>query len=96
MATCLETGVLHALALPPAGVCHEKIRAIVEYWKSIHPESGLPGRQHFDSCSIPELRRKIALIDVVGEPLRFRIRFLGPGIGGDAGEDNAGKWVAER
>lgn len=77
--------------------CHPKIRAIVDYWRSIHPKSGgLPGRQHFDPTDVPNLLANIWLIDAVREPLRFRLRLIGTLVVDYAGEDNTGRWLHER
>lgn len=75
---------------------HPKIDAIVQYWRSIFPPNGLPGRQHLDPRAIPALLSNIWMIDVVRFPLRFRFRLLGTSIVDYAGEDNTGKWVDER
>lgn len=56
---------------------HPKIRRIHEYWEAIHPERGLPGRQHFDPVDVPDLLANIRLVDVVGEPPRFQVRLCG-------------------
>lgn len=56
---------------------HPKIRKILDYWMSIHPESGLPGRQHIDPSDFPDLLPHVRLIDVVGDPPRFRVRLCG-------------------
>jgi hypothetical protein len=76
--------------------CHPKVKAILDYWLSIHPEHGLPGRQHFDPRDIPELLSNVWLIDVMQDPLRFRFRLFGTRIVEYAGEDNTGKWVDEQ
>lgn len=76
--------------------CHPKIKALVDYWLSIHPDKGLPGRQHFDPRDIPTLLSNIWLVDVFQEPLRFRFRLFGTRIVDYAGEDNTGKWLDER
>lgn len=84
---------------PPSPVpddCHPKVRAILDYWRSIHPDQGLPGRQHFDPRCIPKLLSNIWLLDVFQSPLRFRFRLLGTRIVDYAGEDNTGKWLDER
>lgn len=77
--------------------CHPKVRAIQDYWKSVHPEGGgLPGRQHIDPVDIPNLLPNIWLIDVYRDPYRFRFRLLGTQVVDYAGEDNTGKWFDER
>lgn len=57
--------------------CHPNVRQIVDYWISIHPEDGIPGRQHFDPLDVPNLLPNIRLLDIVGNPPRFRIRLMG-------------------
>lgn len=83
-------------SLPDPDSCDPKIRAVVEYWLSKHPESGLPGRQHIDPVDIPHLLPNVWLIDVVRDPLRFRFRLMGTLVVEYAGEDNTGKWFDER
>jgi len=57
--------------------CHGLIRRAVEYWLSIPPAEGLPGRQHLDPSEIPELLANVRLVDVKGELPRFDIGDLG-------------------
>lgn len=72
--------------------CQEKIRQIVDYWISIHPESGLPGRQHFDPLDIPQLLPNLRLQDIVGDPPRIRMRLMGTRILEFFGQEHTGKW----
>ena len=77
--------------------CHPKVRALFDYWRSVHPrEGGLPGRQHIDPIDIPHLLPNVWLIDVKRNPYRFRFRLVGTLIVNYAGEDNTGKWFDER
>jgi hypothetical protein len=77
--------------------CHPKVRAIYDYWRSVHPKGGgLPGRQHIDPVDIPLLLPNIWLIDVYRNPYRFRFRLVGTLVVDYAGEDNTGKWFDER
>jgi len=65
------------ITTPPA-TAHPKIVAIHSYWQRLAPGVGrLPGRKHIDPCEIPSLLAHIWLIDVVGEPKRFRFRLIG-------------------
>lgn len=75
--------------------CHEKIRQIVEYWVSIHPPIGLPGRQHFDPLQIPALLPHIRLLDVIGSLPRFRVRLMGTQVREYMGEEQTGRWLDE-
>ena len=56
---------------------HELIRCAYEYWYSIHPDVGLPGRQHIDPVDVPRLLPYIRLIEIKGEPPEFKIRLMG-------------------
>lgn len=84
------------LSQPIPDTCHRKVRAIYDYWKSVHPKTGLPGRRHIEPVDIPELLPNIWLIDVRRNPYRFRFRLLGTTVVGYAGEDNTGRWFDER
>ena len=78
------------------GDCHPEIALIADYWRSIHPESGLPGRQHFDPVDVPpKLLPSIRLLDVVGDPPRFRIRLMGTKMVAAIGRDHTGRWLDE-
>jgi hypothetical protein len=56
---------------------HPVVRGVYEYWLSILPAVGLPGRQHVEPCAIPRLLPYVFLIDVERSPLRFRYRLVG-------------------
>jgi hypothetical protein len=72
-------------------------RELFEYWRSIFPETGWPGRQHFDPVDIPPLLGKLFLVDIVRDAgkLRFRYRLLGVEITKRAERDMTGKWMEE-
>ena len=84
------------ISLPIPEDCHAKVKALQDYWRSKHPEAGLPGRQHIDPVDIPELLPNIWLIDVHRNPYRFKFRLLGTQVVNYAGEDNTGRWFDER
>ncbi|MDP6388892.1 MAG: PAS domain-containing protein [Alphaproteobacteria bacterium] len=67
--------------------------ALAEYWRSIHPDGGLPGRRHFDPTDIPRLLPSLWLLDVDRDPLRFRIRLVGTRLTEFAGRDSTGHWL---
>lgn len=72
--------------------CHPKIFEIIDHWRSIHPENGLPGRQHFDPIAIPHLLPNIRLSEVHGDPPRFFSRLVGTAIVRAFDEDHTGTW----
>lgn len=75
--------------------CHPKIREIVDYWLSIHPADGLPGRQHLDPVDKPNLLANIRLIEVHGPPYRFLNRLVGTEIVEFFEADHTGMWYHE-
>jgi len=74
---------------------HPKARGLFEYWLSIHPDTGLPGRQHLDPLDIPDLLPYIWLLDVRRTPPRFRYRLVGTKLAEIYGRDHAGRWIDE-
>lgn len=82
-----------SFTLPPNAA--PKIRALFDYWQKIHPEAGLPGRQHFDPMDIPQLLPNIWMIDVKQEPLCFRFRLVGTEIVKFTGRDATGLSLGE-
>lgn len=78
-----------------ADSCHPNVRQIVDYWISIHPANGIPGRQHFDPLDVPNLLPNIRLLDVVGDPPRFRVRLMGTRLREFFGAEQTGCWLDE-
>ncbi len=75
---------------------HPRVRALYEYWRSIHPGPGrLPGRAAVDPMAIPRLLPYIMLLDVVGQPPRFRYRLIGTRMVDALGTDFTGRWLDE-
>jgi hypothetical protein len=70
--------------------CHPKVRVLAEYWLSIHPAKGLPGRQHLDPCDVPSLLSNIFLIDIDAPALRFTWRLMGTALVKIFGRDHTG------
>ena len=74
---------------------HPRIRKIIQYWRSIHPEAGLPGRQHLDPVDFPELLPHVRLVDVIGPEPRFFVRLCGERIREHFGVSHQGKFFDE-
>lgn len=75
--------------------CHPKIREIVDYWLSIHPAFGLPGRLHLDPVDKPHLLSNMRLVEVHGPPYRFLNRLIGSEIVEFFEADHTGMWYDE-
>ncbi|MEO3430817.1 PAS domain-containing protein [Pelagibius sp. CAU 1746] len=82
-----------SFTLPPNS--DPKIRELFDYWLAIHPEAGLPGRQHLDPMDIPRLLPNIWMLDVKQDPLCFRFRLVGTEIVRFTGRDATGLCLAE-
>ncbi len=75
---------------------HPKIRELYEYWASLGPGGGkLPGRRDFDPLAVPHLLPNVMLLDVVGQPPRFRYRLVGTRMVDALGSDLTGRWLDE-
>ncbi len=65
-----------AHAVPAAA--HRKIYQLHEYWRrKVEALGRLPARRDIDPLDIPKLLENIWLLDVVGDPNRFRFRLIG-------------------
>jgi hypothetical protein len=85
---------LRRFVVPPA--CDGRIRRLYDYWRSIQPaQDRLPGRQHLEPLDLPELLQWLLLVDVVGEPPRFRYRLIGTGQARVMECDLTGRWLDE-
>jgi hypothetical protein len=78
-----------------ASAFHASARWLFDYWRSIHPAHGLPGRRHFDPAAVAPLLPNIVLVDVHRGPLRFRYRLLGSRIDAIHGKTLVGQWLDE-
>ncbi len=74
---------------------HPKIRQLFDYWRSIHPAAGLPGRQHFDPEQVPRLLPGLRLLEVQDTPFRLRYRLVGSKIDRMIGHSFTGRWFDE-
>jgi len=71
--------------------CHSKIRHLAAYWLSIHPASGLPGRQHFEPLDVPSLLPHLFLVDVDQAGPAFTFRLMGTSLSTVYGGDHRGQ-----
>jgi hypothetical protein len=71
--------------------CHPKIRQLADYWLSIHPPLGLPGRQHFEPLAIPSLLPHLFLVNVDHAGPTFSYRLMGTSLATVYGGDYTGQ-----
>ena len=74
---------------------HDAIRCFYEYWLSIKPAGRLPGRQHLAPEDLRASLRRVFLVDVCRDPLRFRYRLVGSEVVWSRQRDPTGHWLDE-
>ncbi|MDB5477480.1 MAG: hypothetical protein JWP49_2991 [Phenylobacterium sp.] len=75
-----------------AARAHEELFA---YWASRRQGARLPGRRDLDPGDIKRLLPTLSLIDVVREPLDFRIRLAGTGLYDVYGREITGRGLSD-
>lgn len=75
-----------------AARAHEELFA---YWASLRDGALLPGRRHLDPGGIKRLLPTVSLIDVVRDPLDFRMRLAGTALYGVYGREITGKRLSD-
>ncbi len=73
----------------------ERTRTVWEYWLRLKAGRNFPGRSQFDPIDVRHALGNIVLVDVQGEPPRFRFRLIGSKITRRDGVDMTGRWVDE-
>ena len=58
----------------------DRLRDLYRYWAEKKHNRPLPARVDLDPMEIPQLLQNIVLVDVVGEPPRFRYRLVGTAV----------------
>ncbi|HYM01853.1 MAG TPA: PAS domain-containing protein [Stellaceae bacterium] len=81
---------------PPLEQWHPKVRKLYEYWHRIRPApERLPGRQHLDPLDIADLMPNVFMVEMVGDPVRYRYRLVGTRIVAAMQRDVTGRWYDE-
>jgi len=75
-----------------AARAHEELFA---YWASRRAGAKLPGRRDLDPAGIKRLLPTLSLIDVVHEPLDFRMRLAGTGLYDVYGREITGRRIGD-
>jgi hypothetical protein len=75
-----------------AARAHEELFA---YWASLREGARLPARRHLDPGGIKRLLPTVSLIDVVSEPLDYRMRLAGTGLYSVYGREITGKRLGD-
>jgi hypothetical protein len=75
-----------------AARAHEELFA---YWASLRDGARLPGRRDVDPGGIKRLLPTVSLIDVVSDPLDYRMRLAGTGLYGVYGREITGRKLSD-
>lgn len=71
----------------------EKLARLFDYWREASPPEGLPSRDIVDPFAFKFLLGNIFLVDVEGDPPRFRYRLFGDRLAERAGYELTGRYV---
>jgi hypothetical protein len=83
------------MANTPNIIQDERLRDLYRYWADKKHGRALPARGDLDPMEIPQLLPNIGLVDVVGDPPRFRYRLVGTAITHAIGRELTGRFVDE-
>ena len=73
----------------------QRLKALFAYWVTLGKAVNLPRRTDFDPTEVPRLLAKIALQDVVRDPIRFRYRLMGSDVIQLRESNHTGQWLHE-
>jgi hypothetical protein len=71
------------------------LRLLFDHWTGLQTDDRLPLPSAFDILQVPKLFGHLHLVDVIGDPPRFRFRLFGTTISEIGGRDLTGRWVDE-
>ena len=74
---------------------HPALRQLFAYWLSKKGSARAPARSAIHPEEIVSLLPNLALVDVIGDPPRFRVRLFGTKLAEAYGEDITGKFTDE-
>ena len=72
-----------------------RLRDFVRYWQEKREGERLPARADIDPLELKPFMGDMFMLDVVGEPKRFRYRLIGTNIVARVGRDSTGKFQEE-
>lgn len=84
---------LGALGPVQAGARLSRVKALLEYYASIHPPYRLPSRADFDPLAIPRLLPHLMLVKVDRASRRFRVKVVGNAVAMALPVPLHGRWL---
>lgn len=82
------------MPLPPRPAL-PRLHRLYQHWNALKGERPLPSPAAFDILGLPQLMGFLHVLDVQGDPPRFRFRLFGTRIAEVGGRDLTGKWVED-
>ena len=76
-------------------VRHWALTALLDLWRAAHRGSALPRRADISPASFGRAMPHVTLIDIVGNPPRYRWRLIGSHVTRRLGRDLSGRWFDE-
>ncbi|WP_119420269.1 PAS domain-containing protein [Desertibaculum subflavum] len=70
-----------------------RLRRLHQHWVQLCGDRPLPSPDQFDILTLPQLMGYLHIVEVEGEPPRFRFRLFGTRIAEIGGRDLTGRWV---
>jgi hypothetical protein len=83
-----------AYGFDPAIVQSPRIHRLYAYWRD-KAGAGMPARAEFDPVDVRELLPNLMMVDVLGQPPRFRYRLVGTRVAQYTGFDFTGRYLDE-
>ena len=83
-----------ASGFDPAIVQSQRIHRLDAYWRE-KAGAGMPARSEFDPVDVRELLPNLMMVDVLGQPPRFRYRLVGTRVVQYTGFDFTGRYLDE-
>jgi hypothetical protein len=83
-----------AYGFDPAIVQSQRIHRLHAYWRE-KAGTGMPSRAEFDPVDVRDLLPNLMMVDVVGQPPRFRYRLVGTRVAQYTGFDFTGRYLDE-
>jgi hypothetical protein len=93
--SCGEASRSTAVASLAAKIRHPRLRRFYDYWLGKCGGRRFPSRREIDPLDFPYVLGDLMLVDVLGDPPRFRARLHGANLATRAGYDMTGKWLDE-
>jgi hypothetical protein len=79
----------------PAAIREPRLLRLYDYWCAARQGRRFPARRDIDPLEIPYMLGSLMLVDVLRDPLRFRVRLHGTDMVARAGYDLTGKFLDE-